>query len=75
MCAESCLILLDLMDCSPPGSSVHGILQSRILEWVGGGNFADPGFKMASPVSSTLQADSLPLSHLEAPAAGGSINH
>ena len=24
----------DLMDCSPPGSSVHGILQARILEWV-----------------------------------------
>ena len=23
----------DLMDCSPPGSSVHGILQARILEW------------------------------------------
>ena len=26
--------LCDLMDCSPPGSSVHGILQARILEWV-----------------------------------------
>ena len=25
---------LDLMDCSPPGSSVHGILQARILEWI-----------------------------------------
>ena len=25
----------DLTDCSPPGSSVHGILQARILEWVG----------------------------------------
>ena len=32
--AKSCLILHDLMDCSPPGSSVHGILQARILEWV-----------------------------------------
>ena len=31
---ESCLILCDPMDCSPPGSSVHGILQARILEWV-----------------------------------------
>ena len=29
-----CLILYDLMDCSLPGSSVHGILQARILEWV-----------------------------------------
>ena len=26
--------LCDRMDCSPPGSSVHGILQARILEWV-----------------------------------------
>ena len=32
--AQSCLTLADLMDCSPPGSSVHGILQARILEWV-----------------------------------------
>ena len=29
-----CLTLYDPMDCSPPGSSVHGILQARILEWV-----------------------------------------
>ena len=32
--AQSCPILCDPMDCSPPGSSVHGILQTRILEWV-----------------------------------------
>ena len=31
---HSCLTLCDPMDCSPPGSSVHGILQARILEWV-----------------------------------------
>ena len=31
---QSCLTLCDTMDCSPPGSSVHGILQARILEWV-----------------------------------------
>ena len=31
---QSCLTLFDPMDCSPPGSSVHGILQARILEWV-----------------------------------------
>ena len=30
---QSCLILCDPMDCSTPGSSVHGILQARILEW------------------------------------------
>ena len=31
---QSCLTLRDPMDCNPPGSSVHGILQARILEWV-----------------------------------------
>ena len=31
---KSCLILCDPMDCSSPGSFVHGILQARILEWV-----------------------------------------
>ena len=31
---HSCLTLYDSMDCSLPGSSVHGILQARILEWV-----------------------------------------
>ena len=37
MCAkslQSCLTLCDTMDCNPPGSSVHGILQARILAWV-----------------------------------------
>ena len=32
--AQSCPTLSDPMDCSLPGSSVHGILQARILEWV-----------------------------------------
>ena len=31
---QSCPTLWDPMDCSPPGFSVHGILQARILEWV-----------------------------------------
>ena len=31
---QSCLTLCNLMDCSPPSSSVHGILQSRTLKWV-----------------------------------------
>ena len=31
--AQSCLTLYDPMDCSPPGSSVHGISQARVLEW------------------------------------------
>ena len=32
--AQSCPTLCDPMDCSPPGSSVHGIFQARVLEWV-----------------------------------------
>ena len=41
---QSCLTLCDLMDYSPPGSSVHGILQVRILEWI-----AMPSFR-GSPI-------------------------
>ena len=32
--AQSCPTLCDPIDCSPPGSSVHGIFQARVLEWV-----------------------------------------
>ena len=31
--AQSCPTLSDPMDCSLPGSSVHGVLQARVLEW------------------------------------------
>ena len=31
---QSCLTLCNPVDCSPPGSSIHGILQARILEWI-----------------------------------------
>ena len=47
------------MDYSPPSSSVHGILQARILEWVSissPGDLPDPGIEPRSP---TLQADAL----------------
>ena len=57
---QLCLTLLDPMDCSPPCSSVHGILQARILEWVvtsSPGDLPEPGIKPRSPA---LQADSLP---------------
>ena len=51
---QSCLMFCDSMDGSPPGSSVHGILQARILEWV-----AIPFSRGSSqPRSPTLQADS-----------------
>ena len=33
VCAQSCLVLCSPMDCSPPGSSVHGIFPARILQW------------------------------------------
>ena len=70
VCAKSlelCPTLCDPMDCSPPGSSVHGLLQTRILEWVAMPSsrvLSDPGIK---PRSLPLQADSLPLSHQEVP--------
>ena len=32
--SQSCLALCDPMDCSPPGSSIHGIFWARVLEWV-----------------------------------------
>ena len=31
---QSCLTPSDPMDCSPPGPSIHGIVQARVLEWV-----------------------------------------
>ena len=39
--AQSCPTLSDPMDCSLPGSSVHGIFQARVLEW-GAIAFSDP---------------------------------
>ena len=52
--------LCDPTDCSPPGSSVHGISQARILEWVAisfSGDLPDPGTEHAFP---GLQVDSQP---------------
>ena len=40
--AQSCLTLCDPMDCSLPGSSVHGILQAIVLEWIAI-PFSNPG--------------------------------
>ena len=58
--AQSCLTLCNAMDCSLPGSSVHGILQARVLEWVAissPGDLPDPGIEPGSPA---LQVNSLP---------------
>ena len=52
--AQSCLTFYDPMDCSPAGSTVQGILQARILEWVASsfsGDLLHPGIEPASLVS------------------------
>ena len=69
------LALCDLMDCSPPGSSVHVISQARILEWVAVSSSrgsSDPWIEPTSPAlpslaggffftSATLEKQKLPL--------------
>ena len=53
----SCLTLCDPMDYSPPGSSLHGILQARILEWLpfsSPGDLPDPGIEPVSLMSPAL---------------------
>ena len=58
--AQSCPTLCDPVDYSPTGSSVHGILQARILEWIAisfSRDLPDPGIEPRSPA---VEADSLP---------------
>jgi len=53
VCAQLCLTLCDPMDCSLPGSSVHGNFQARILEWVAisySRDLPDPGIEAMSPL-------------------------
>ena len=57
---QSCLILCNPMDCTLPGSSVHGIFQARILEWVAIPVFRGSSHPGIEPRSPALQADSLP---------------
>ena len=52
--AQSCLTLCDSRYCSPPGSSVHGILQARLLEWVA----------MPSSRGSSQPRDGIQVSHI-----------
>ena len=63
---QSYLTLCNPMDCSPPSSSVHGILQARILEWVASRDLPDPGIEPTSSAYPGLRVkvDSLPLCHL-----------
>ena len=55
-----CLILCDPVDWSPPGYSVHGILQARILEWVAISFSRGSSRPRIKPGSPTSQADALP---------------
>ena len=64
--SDSC----DTMDCSPLGSSVHGIFLARILEWVAissSRGSSHSRIKPTSPVSPALQADFSPLSQQGSP--------
>ena len=67
---QSCPTLCNPMDCNPPGSSIHGFFQARILEWVDvsfSRDLPNPRTKPTPPVSPPLQVDSLPLSHQGSP--------
>ena len=71
--SQLCPTLCDPMDRSPPGSSVHGILQARILKWV-----AIPFFRESSqPRDQTLVSPGRQilyhLSHQGSPMAGGHL--
>ena len=60
---QSCLTPYDPMDCSPPRSSVHGILEARLVKWVAmpfSSDLPNPGIKPVSLTSPAL-ADSSPL--------------
>ena len=68
--AQSCPTLYNFVNCSLPGSSVHGIFQARILKWVAipfSRDLPDSGIEPRSPA---LQTDSL-LSHLGSPLSPG----
>ena len=63
VCAQSCLTHCDCGHCSPPGSSVPGISQARILEWLPfppPGDLPDARIKPVSPLSTALKVNSLP---------------
>ena len=62
---QLCPTLGDSLDCSPPGSSVHGVFQIRTLEWfaISFSRESSPPRPEAPAVSPESQAVSLPLSH------------
>ena len=64
-----CLTLCNSMDCRLPGSSVQGIFQARILEWVAipPGDLPNPGIEPVSLMSPELAGGFLITSHLGSP--------
>ena len=70
---QSCTTLCDPMGCSPSVSSVYGIVQARVLEWVAisfSRDLTDPGIEPRSPA---LQADALLSEPPGKPTAGGKM--
>ena len=57
---QSCLTLRDPMDCSPPGSSIHGIFQARVLQW-GAIAFSDNTFIFKSVQFDKTQHTHIPV--------------
>ena len=57
---QSCPTLCDPMDYSLPGFSIHGIFQTRVLEWVAFPSLGDLPYPGIEPRSPALQADALP---------------
>ena len=68
--AQSCLTLCDPMNCSLPGSSVHRILQARIMVWVA--ILSKPGIQLRFPA---LQEDSLPYVNPKTPLRGNNCSN
>ena len=70
---KSYATLRDPVDCSPPGSSVHGILQTRILEWIAIPFSRDLPNSGIEPESPALQVDSLPSESPEEASGTGKV--
>ena len=56
--SKSCPTLCDLLDCSPPGSTIHGIFPWSELSFLSPGDLPDPGIEPTSPVSPALASGS-----------------
>ena len=67
VCAHRCFTFCYPIDCSPPGFSVHGISQARILEWGCHVRLQEIFLTQGSNPILYQQADSLPLHHLGSP--------